>query len=445
MQVIVILLTILSLGTLFGFFYKPKWGAWCYLIYMFLAPYLYIGGFIIYARTLFFIFFIFFLLKIHKKLKKRDYAPFMPFIMLLGCSSLFVLTAENMSFSFDAWITNVSPFFYILYLYGVMKTNPKSIKTFKWTLFGIMTAIMIYGLFLTLMPGVNPYLMITQPLFGGEFNEAYALGRSGLDNGSKLVLNEGRMFGRISSVFTHPMLYGLNLGLFFIYILYLLKNKPKILFIFSLFIIIAILTSGVRTSIGALLFTIIIILLFLRKYKFFFVFFLGFLIFIYILPLISPGMGEYVMSIFSQEESTLKGSSIDMRLEQLEGCFEIVQNDLLLGKGYGWSKWYNATFGTHPTALWFESISFSTLVNTGLLGIILWIIFGIKYHKYVKHNIVNPALQIVLLTLFVYFITFCMITGEFGLTYFYVFYTIIICLNDEIKDKYGTVQRFQKY
>lgn len=52
MNILVIILTALSIAILFYAIFKPKIGASLYLVYMFLAPYLYIGGLVIYARTI---------------------------------------------------------------------------------------------------------------------------------------------------------------------------------------------------------------------------------------------------------------------------------------------------------------------------------------------------------------------------------------------------------
>lgn len=404
---------------------------------MFLAPYLYIGGFIIYARTLAFIFLIFFILQIRGKLKRSDYEPFTPYVVLLSCSFLFVITAEQFDSALNSWLASITSLFYLFYLYGIMKTDKKSVSLFKWTLFGIMLAVVIYGLVLTTIPGLNPYLMILQPLFGQEFNEAYALGGSGLDSAANMTLAEGRMFGRISSFFTHPMVYGLNLGFFFIYVIYIFKNKPKLLVILLTLIITAIFTSGVRTPIGALAVTVIAMMLYMRKFKYFFFGTAGFLAVIYLLPLISPEMSEYVFSIVNPDDSNTTGSNMDMRLRQLEGCFNIVQNDFLIGKGYGWEKWYNASFGTHPQALWFESLLFCVLVDTGIIGIILWVVYGFKYYKYAQTKIYDPTLRVTILSLLVYFVSYCMITGDFDIRYMYVFFTIMICLNQPQMDING--------
>lgn len=54
-----------------------------------------------------------------------------------------------------------------------------------------------YGLYLTTTNGVNPYQIAVMAANGEVWNADYA------------AVGGGRLFGRISSVFGHPMTYGL--------------------------------------------------------------------------------------------------------------------------------------------------------------------------------------------------------------------------------------------
>ena len=262
--------------------------------------------------------------------------------------------------------------------------SPQNVQLFSKILFCIFFIFTLYGLFLTLTPGLNPYQMMLQPLFGQEFNEAYAAGNSGLSANTDLA--GGRLFGRISSVFKHPMSYGLNLGFFFIYSLFFLRKKTKILIITLFFITIAIITSGVRTPIAALGITYFAMLLYMRNLKILIYSILGVGIFGILITILYPESTEYILSIFNSDVSNVSGSNLTMRQEQLDGCFSIVKYDFLTGKGYGWTSWYNSIHGTHPKALWFESLIFVILVNTGILGFIIWGIFIYRFYKYVVKN-----------------------------------------------------------
>lgn len=433
MELLPTILSVLTFLVLIFSILKPKIGAMLYLIYMYMAPYLYLNGFIIYSRTTAVLFFILFLFKFRNKLSAFDYKPFMPYIILLSLNFLLLFTSEKFIVSMNSWFTSVSSLFFILFLYGNIKTYPQTIKLYSNTLFYIFSFITIYGLLLTLTPGINPYQMIIQPLFGLEFNEAYAAGNSGL--AAQTELAEGRLFGRISSVFIHPMTYGLNLGFFFIYSLYFLRNKPKILITVLSCIFLAIFTSGIRTPIAALAITCLIMILYIRKFKIFIYGICIFIIIIFVLPMIYPEANNYIMSIIDSNHSNIQGSSLSMRIEQLDGCFDIIKNNILTGKGYGWASWYNATYGTHPKLLWFESLIYIILVNNGIIGFFIWGYFIWKYYKYTINNFNNIFTRSIILGLLVYYLIYCTITGDFGINYMFIFYTIIIGL-EQNKTRY---------
>lgn len=346
---------------------------------------------------------------------------------------LLLFTSEIVQFSFNEWFTSCSNLFFILFLYGNIQTYNYTAKWYSTTLFWVFCIITFYGIFLTTMPGLNPYQTIVRPLFGGEFNEAYAAGNSGLSTSTQLA--DGRLFGRISSVFSHPMTYGLNLGLFFIYCLYYLKDRLKYLIPVLLCIFVAILVSGIRTPLAALAITSLFIMLYLRKFKSIFYGAIAFAIVICGIPFISSEAGEYMMSIINSDDTETKGSSMAMRLDQLKGCFDIVESNILTGKGYGWSRWYNGLYGTHPKALWFESIIFSILVNTGIVGFIIWGYFVRGYYKYVVKKMKDVFTRTIFLALMVYYLTYTTITGDFGIQYMFIFYTVLLGLVKFTNDK----------
>lgn len=436
-EIFKILYTILSISILFFLVAKPKIGALLYLLYMFIAPFMYIGGFILYTRTTAALFLVLFILKFWNKIRQQDFKPFFPYIAFIGTQALLLITSSIIDYSFEQWMLRISPFIFLLFLHACIVVYPESIKLFKWTLFGVMLVAVLYGLFLTTMPGLNPYKLIQLPLFGREFNEAYAAGNSGLSDITDLA--EGRLFGRISSIFDHPMTYGLNLGLFFIYCFYIFRERKRIQYLLLGLILIAVLTSGVRTALGAVIITVLLGILYLKKIKYFLYGGLAFILVINVLPIIYPEANDYVMSIINPDESSTKGSSMDMRLEQLIGSYNIVENDLIFGKGYCWTSWYNTTFGTHPTALWFESLIYVILVDSGLVGFVIWVIFLLSFYRYIVNNYDDQYQRLTLLSLFVYFIVFCCVTGDFGIQNVLFYYTILVgIMSLENKQKYET-------
>lgn len=427
MSILQIILTVLSLSTLFFSWVRPKIGALCFLIYMYLAPYLYIkiGGtpLIIYSRTTAIIFLLAFLIKFNKRIKKRAFRPFKPYICFLFLQMLLLPTSDVMDTSVNQWFTYVASMFFSIFLMANIYNDRKSVGLFKWGLFAIFSIITLYGLFLTLIPGINPYKMLELPLFSQEFNEAYAAGNSGLSTNTSMA--EGRMFGRISSFFDHPMQYGLNLGFFFIYSFYIFRNKKWLLAIVLAIIIIASITSGVRSPIAALVITIIFILIYLKNYKYVYysIIFLG--LFLLAMPLLPSGTSQFLLSIIDKDSTDVGGSSTEMRLEQLNGCFAIVKDNVLFGKGLSWHIWYNTKFGGHPVVLFFESIIFTILVETGITGFIIWGIFIYLYYKFAIRTIKDDMLKTTILALLFYYLVYGVITGDFGIHYMNIFFAIM--------------------
>lgn len=75
--------------------------------------------------------------------------------------------------------------------------DPKLANQLKLTVVICICIAFGYGLFLTTTNGQNPYQLLIMTANGEKWNEEYA------------AVGGGRMFGRISSVFGHPMTYGL--------------------------------------------------------------------------------------------------------------------------------------------------------------------------------------------------------------------------------------------
>ena len=186
--------------------------------------------------------------------------------------------------------------------------DPKLAEQLKKTVVISICIAFGYGLFLTTTNGQNPYQMVLMAANGEVWNESYA------------EVGGGRMFGRISSVFGHPMTYGLFLGMAFIYI-YTIRDyfKKYIWVILMLGIIAAIFLCGIRSPIGAFFATVLVFLLLNHQVKLMVqVAIVGCLVYAVISTV--PELNSYVESIFSDKKSDVSGSSWEMRLMQLEGC-----------------------------------------------------------------------------------------------------------------------------
>lgn len=362
------------------------------------------------------------------KIKYFEYKSLMPFLFLFVSQFLLIpFHMESMpvneqlnNFRLDIMGSLLLPFAMI----NVMKFDRNAYKLFRNVLLiGILIAV-LYGIFLTTIPGINPWLIVTLPLNNLEFNDAYALAENG-----------GRLFGRISSVFSHPMTFGLFLCLAFVFIYSLIQPKGKntIYILMLALLTVAIFICGIRTPIGALFVVVGFYLLMLRKFKFLVYVAVSILIIYFVISQF-PDLYAYISSIFDSESSAVSGSSSQMRLEQLNGSLDVIKNNQLTGLGYGWTGYYKVLHGDHPILLAFESLLYVIICNNGYIGIGIWIVMLLLYYQYLYKHYTKSS-RYILFSLMVAYISYSLITGEYGyMKYFLIFYVMIL-VNQKVNKK----------
>lgn len=430
-------------------FYRFRIGLAAYLAYIFLVPYMkiYIGSFLLqwnFINILVLIAFFIHRQTTYSQRIKYDWRPILPFIVYFGGILLLMLFQDGVPFSYaiNAWRKQVLKCLILAFvIWNDVTVSHESLKLYRKVTIVCIIIMTLYGLFLTTMPGVNPYMMIVSAVNGESFNMAYAAGYSAMADDGSLVddmstgdslefhndyqLEESRLFGRISSVFSHPMTFGLFLGLS---ILYLYRNRNNIsrplLYLISLIIMADIIVCGVRSVIAAMLIVTSFLLLYLRKLKLFFILtVISCILWITITNI--PELYNYIGSIFDDSNSHVSGSSWGMRLSQLKGCFIEIQNTILAGKGYGWTGYYLSQNGAHPTMLHFESLFFVVLCNSGILGLTLWLVMGSMIVK--NNNKLIRTNTALLHSLFVFYVAYACITGDYGyMQYYIVFYILML-------------------
>lgn len=409
-------------------FCRYKYGLSVYLAYYMLVPYIKInwGGFTLQWNLINLLVLLAFFINYFKKhsFEELDWKPFIPFLLYFFFSLLFMLFQDSvpLSMEIDSWRMQFMKYIILPFaIWHQIKCEPSSLKIYRNTLFVCIGVAVFYGMFLTLTPGINPYIMLLQQANGIEYNEAYFLSE-----------DSGRVFGRISSVFIHPMGFGLFLGLSALYVYNNRKELPKFFsIILQVLIVCNIIVCGVRTVILATVITLVYYLIRLRNLKIIIsTLVLGFLVF-YISSFV-PGLSEYVRSIVEENSSTVRGSSLDMRLSQLQGCFDEIKNCFVFGKGWGWNVYYMELNGVHPVIYAFESLLFVVLCNSGLVGCVLWIVMIYKIIKF--NNKQELKFAILLDSMLVFYITYSFITGEYGyMQTFIIFYILSFPYNFKIK------------
>lgn len=303
---------------------------------------------------------------------------------------------------------------------NIVERERKAFTLYRNILIGSIIVATVYGIILIFFDGINPYVFLFATSSGDQ-DFVMDMTRYFTAEG------EGRIFGRISSVCYHPMRYAYFLGLSLIFVYYIKNSLRKPLFwlLISLISINAVI-CGVRTVIAALFISAIYYVLFLKKLRMLF-FAFSFLLVAYSVVSLIPNVSQYLSSIIPSEstEGQVSGSSLEMRIEQLEGSFDEVGSSIITGKGYGWNKYYISKHGDHPVILSFESLLFIIICNGGILGIMIWIFFIALYLHYCYKHIRGSNVHI-FISLLVYYLSFSVITGEYGYMEFFVLFYILM-------------------
>lgn len=413
-----LIFTAFLLITLIMCFVNIRQGVAMYLLYSILVPFL---SFFSFGKN-FVPFFILIALIYNYGVKNVYFKPLLPFIFLY-ISQLFLIPFHNeVAFGYqlnylrsDIMSTLILPFVIV----NVMKKDPKAFYLFSKILLVTICIAVAYSLYLIINPGINPYLTVILPLSGGEFNEAYASAE-----------NAGRVFGRISGIFGHPMTNGIFLCLAVIYIVHrlfssLIKMKKIFYSLLLLMLLSAILTIGVRTAISASFIGLVSFILLERKFNLLLFFLIGSGVMLLVVTQI-PGLENFISSIIDPGKSNeVGGSSVEMRLHQFEGAINEIKYNPLFGHGAGWTYQYKELYGIHPVLLAFESLLFVLLCNNGVIGVIAWLIMLVLYITNVKRNFESKHSNL-LLSLMAVYVSYSLITGEYGyMKYFLIFYSLL--------------------
>ena len=306
--------------------YKPKYGVLILLVSYILLPEIPFGlGGISFKKNHFLMLALiaFFFRFLYKDKLKLDMSPYQ------FCLVYFFLSLLCIPYKFEtAYSIQI---YYIIYDIAIILLFPiaiwnavddeTSLALYRKAVLICIAVACIYGLFLTTTGGLNPLIILFSSFGGGGLDE---------DQWTHYFSDEGRLFGRISSVFFHPMSYASFLGFSAIYVGYVRNKISKILFLFLICIIlINFITCGVRSVIGAFFAALFIYILMKRNIGLTVRITVFFILGVLILSAIPP-VYDYVSSIFVKSNSNVGGSSLDMRLDQLAGAFEEIDNNILL-------------------------------------------------------------------------------------------------------------------
>lgn len=423
---IVYIVSALPISMMIISFINLNLGLALYVLYRVCVPYLniHLFGLTLGYNLLHAFFFLAFLLDLIKNNKRIGFKEVSPFILYFCLTFLMMFLQNRISFGeqFGLWyrealLTIIIP----IIIFNKAKYDERLIGYLKWALVFALLFSGIYGLYLMTQPaGYNPYLTVMALLNGEEYKIDYA------DDGN-------RALPRIFSTFSHPLNWCLFLT-FFIVCFWNYKQKTnRFLFWFLMTLaLVNLLFCGVRTGIVALSVAIVYYIWKQKRMAYF-----SYLFFILCIVLVVIRSNEilydYFYSIVDSSATDTKGSNIDMRLVQWEGCVEECEGRELVGNGYRWTEYYGLKFGNHPKAVTFESLIFVIYTNWGILGFVIW---GLMFYRIYSNNNKFRKRKISpdeLNTLLLLYIVFSTLTGEYYyMRWFALFYSIIFIIKKDM-------------
>ena len=301
-------------------------------------------------------------------------------------------------------------------MWNLALADEKTIVYIKWAFLIAITVAGIYGIYLMKMEGINPYINYLSEYFG---KKDHSVRFSELE--SRLDFSSA---SKIQATMSHPMTWTLILNFSMILVLTLyLKTGNKLFWILIVLVGFNILISGVRTGIAALVLGFLYFLIRYRNIK---------IIILVFLMVVAFGVivqsNESLSNLFasftdvSGNKSDVSGSSISMRLKQLQGTINEIKGFEFAGKGYGWTGYYLSMKGIHPVILAFESLIFMILCNSGIIGLLVWITFFILLFI-LNRRILTIKTDIYLLdTFIIVYAAYATGTGEYGYMAFFAFF-----------------------
>ena len=412
--------TLLTVTILVLFFFLFRLGLCVYIAYIFLVPYcnINIGGLSLGWNLINTALLLAYCLDCSRKYGKIHFAykPFIPFFVLYGLLLLEIPFQDGVpvEYAINKWRLDLFNLILPIVVFSASQYDYKIGKHSLVTMVLVCIVIIVYALVLIPLQGINPYIMELANINNAELLEAQFGDQS------------NRLMIKISSTFTHPMTFGAFLGMAAVYIYSHIVNKKNVVLLFVLVgLISCIFFCGIGTLIAVLFITIVIYLLLKKNFKaFLYASILGVIGYFIIIQI--PALSETILSMTDRSGSEIGGSSIDMRLEQLDAAFDEVRNCMAFGKGYGYNSYYWSVHGTHPRLYSFESLVFVILCNYGVVGFLIW---GIMFYKILQFSkqMREKSLGLFIILLITYYISFTCITGEYGyMKYFLLFYSLLI-------------------
>jgi len=363
-----------------------------------------------------------------------DKAFFKPFLFFVVASFFITVFGSEIDIGaqIKALLVEILSDFSIAYIIWHIYKTKKDVNVLILHILICIAVMSIYGVYCFAING-NPYIAV--------LNIAYKPTTDVLEIYSDF--ERGALLGRLQSTTTHPMTWAgftCLLCLFIFFILNTMKNNRVVkTLLVALLVLVAfnMLVTGTRSAIGALGIGSIV-LFYYSKVSTKFLIVIG-IVFVLLLGLDTSIFGKYQAladsTIFvwnKQKTGSVEGSTLDMRLRQLNGAIDLIgDGTFLFGKGYSWTQEYLKLYGDHPILLAFESIFFVVLIETGVVGIFIWSWLFIGMTKKAKaifklNRWPNRLPYTIISTMILTYVLYILFTGIcLTLYFFFILYVIM--------------------
>lgn len=187
----------------------------------------------------------------------------------------------------------------------------------------------------------------------------------------------------VLSIYRYSFDYGFNSGLIFLYLLYYLFNNKvnAIHYVCMGLSFVGVFLCGSRTIIISMIFASAIYFMIshrsVRKVKIFLSAIVVSSLSYLFVPQINNMVNITIDTLIYQDSNLDKGSSVSMRTAQMAGAVILWEKSPIIGNGYNYIfvdlNWKKGTY--HGKMAGFESIVYSLLIERGIVGIFVYVIF----------------------------------------------------------------------
>lgn len=337
--------------------------------------------------------------------------------------------ANQTSFLIKKWI---EMFWFGLLVWNNL-TDTKDYNIFINKLYKCILFLTIYGL-IEFFTKTNLYI----ELFAKSFPDTI------LDAKMFLYEQRGILTGRIRGTTEHPLTWGQRCATIFMFLFFFRNkfSKKRIIIIESLLFINIVLTGSRSAIVPIVLFLLISLFSYYRKHLKKLITISAFLLIggIIISPTIRDNETIKTIQAFvffwdeeKSKEAEIKGSSVSLRIEQLEEALYAIDKKFYYGFGYGYVTNMDEDHYLREFLLGFESVALKVLVEQGSIGFMLYLVLFLLILKSCQRCTRNLSLPFNNNLFSAYILSYLislLLTGErssFQLFFLFIVFTIRYC------------------